>query len=103
LSYASNGDGLFEKDGTLFFRENVRNNYLTFAGYTWRIVRINEDGTIRIVTADSVGESIYNEFINDNTYIGYMYGTANAVNYNLTHANNNTSTHFIMLIPNGFV
>ena len=36
---------------TYYFRGNVTNNYVTFAGMTWRIVRINEDGTIRLISA----------------------------------------------------
>ena len=92
LEYASNGDGLFEKDGTHFFRGNVKNNYVQFAGQTWRIVRINEDGTIRLVTNDSIGLSKFNESYNDNAYVGFMYGQAGSTNYNLTHANTNSST-----------
>ena len=34
---------------TYYFRGNVENNYVKFANGNWRIVRINEDGTIRIV------------------------------------------------------
>jgi len=61
----------------------------------WRIVRINEDGSIRIITQDTVGESAYNTNRDDNAYVGYMYGStgqsgSNA--YNLTHSNDNPST-----------
>ena len=34
---------------TYYFRGNVENNYVKFAGKDWRIVRINEDGTIRLI------------------------------------------------------
>ena len=37
---------------TYYFRGNVTNNYVDFAGFTWRIVRINEDGTLRIILDD---------------------------------------------------
>ena len=40
------------------YDENAVNNTLTFAGFTWKIVRINEDGSIRI---------LLNEGINNNT------------------------------------
>ena len=36
---------------TYYFRGNVENNYVKFANYYWRIIRINGDGTIRIVYA----------------------------------------------------
>jgi len=62
---------------------------------TWRIVRINEDGSIRLITQNSVGDSAFNENSDDNAYVGYMYGSigqsgTNA--YNLTHSNDNPST-----------
>mgnify|MGYP003301165685 CR=1 FL=1 len=34
---------------TYYFRGNVTNNYVDFAGFTWRIVRINEDGSVRLI------------------------------------------------------
>ena len=54
---------------TYYFRGNV-NNYVSFAGYTWKIIRINEDGTIRMIMTEG---------INDNT--GYAYVNENADNY----------------------
>lgn len=43
--------------GTYFFRGNIVNNYVNFAGFTWRIVRINEDGTIRLVLQDAINDN----------------------------------------------
>lgn len=34
---------------TYYFRGAVENNYVSFAGFTWRIVRINGDGTIKLI------------------------------------------------------
>lgn len=77
---------------TYYFRGAVDNNYLSFAGQMWRIVRINGDGSIRIVTQDSVGSSAYNTSYNDNAYVGYMYGTPGSSSYAETHKNTNNST-----------
>ena len=62
-SQEANENGLFKMDvtngfggtdgTTYFFRGNVTNNYVDFAGMTWRIVRINEDGTVRLILDDS--------------------------------------------------
>lgn len=39
-----------DNDGvTFYYRGNIARNYVSFAGFTWRIVRINGDGTIRLV------------------------------------------------------
>ena len=40
-----------------YFRGNVKNNYVSFANLTWRIVRINGDGTVRIILDDIISES----------------------------------------------
>ena len=54
---------------TYYFRGNVTNNYVDFAGFTWRIVRINEDGTVRIVihNASDLPQSSYGSTIINTT------------------------------------
>ena len=39
----------------------------------WRIVRINGDGTIRLISQDSIGTGYYNTISDDNKYLGYTY------------------------------
>ena len=46
-----------------YFRGNVLDNYVTFANKTWKIVRINGDGSIRLVL-DDVVSSIFNKYDN---------------------------------------
>ncbi len=91
-----------------YFRGNVTNNYVKFANYYWRIIRINGDGTIRMIYAGtsahangyndssannmSIGTSAFNSSNNDNTYVGYMYGTKGASTYANTHSNTTNST-----------
>lgn len=64
-------EGLIEStddDGvTYYFRGNVDNNYVSFAGLTWRIVRINGDGSVRIIL-DDVAESLVNYNSNTDDY-----------------------------------
>ena len=91
-----------------YFRGNVTNNYVKFANKYWRIIRINGDGTIRMIYAGtsahangyndsstddmSIGTSAFNSIYNDNTYVGYMYGTKGASTYEDTHSNTTNST-----------
>ncbi len=74
-----------------FFRGTVSNNWVYFAGYYWRIVRINGDGSVRMIYSgltpptEATSEvmtgsgtllttSIYfNTKFNSNEYVGYMY------------------------------
>ncbi len=77
----------------------VTDNYVSFADKLWRIVRINGDGTIRLVLDDvaknSSGTEIttaFNSSSNDNAYVGYMYGTAGSATYDAIHENINDST-----------
>ena len=88
-----------------YYRGNVTNNYVKFADKYWRIVRINGDGTVRVIydgtSAHSNGESsrdrqigtsAFNSSYNDNAYVGYMYGQTGASTYAAAHANTNDST-----------
>ena len=101
-----------------YFRGTVENNWVKFAGFYWRILRINGDGSIRMIYAGDanvidnlenkeevlangysdwnthytqIGESDYNSNSNDNAYAGYMYGTLESSTYDETHANINDS------------
>ena len=95
-----------------YFRGNVQNNFVSFAGMCWRIVRITGDGSIKLAlydyssanctnTGDDLAfaryngdtyETKFNESVFDNAYMGFMYGTPNSSTYAATHANINKST-----------
>ena len=88
-----------------YYRGNVTNNYVKFADKYWRIVRINGDGTVRVIYDGTsahangeksedrrIGASAFNNNYNDNAYVGYMYGQTGASTYAETHANTNDST-----------
>ena len=71
-------------DGTTYyFAGDTDENWVSFAGYYWRIIRINEDGSIRMIyngtTTDQTGtttqvqDSDFNSSYNNNMYVGYMY------------------------------
>ena len=65
-------------EATYYFRGNVTNNYVSFAGFTWRIVRVNEDGTIRIVMQDGINSNAQYKFNLDSNNYTYMYYTNNS-------------------------
>ena len=102
-----------------YFRGNVENNWVKFANTYWRILRINGDGSIRMIYAGDatvidalenkeevlkngyndestgytqIGTSAYNGSAGDNAHVGYMYGTPASSSYEETHANINNST-----------
>ena len=88
-----------------YYRGNVTNNYVLFAGKYWRIIRYNGDGTVRVIydgtsayangessTDRQIGTSVFNSSYKDNAYVGYMYGKTGASTYSATHANTNNST-----------
>ena len=66
-----------------YFRGNVLDNNVTFAGKNWKIVRINGDGSIRLVLDGSAGESVFNTNADDNAYVGYMYGLTGQTDSNI--------------------
>ena len=78
-------------------------NWVQFAGYYWRIIRINGDGSIRLIyngtsTATTGSGTMisssqaFNSSYNDNAYIGYMYGSTGVSSYASTHTNTNNSS-----------
>ena len=82
-------DTRFTEDGKVYyFAGDTRNNWVYFGGYYWRIIRINEDGSIRLLYVGEshdtvegyIGVSKFNRNDNDtnnytNTrYVGYSYG-----------------------------
>ena len=108
---STNGIYVSEDDfGTsYYFRGAVGNNYVVLKnssssdslyGLYFRIIRINGDGTIRMIYAGTtphayrryIGTSAYNSSYDDNAYVGYMYGTAGSTTYAETHSNTNDST-----------
>ena len=49
-----------DNGNTYYFRGNITNNYVKFANLLWRIVKINGDGTIKIVLDSTInGSDIY--------------------------------------------
>ena len=85
-----------------YYRGSVKNNYVQFAGYYWRIIRINGDGSIRLLyagkTSDAtredlgIGSSTFNNEVNKPLYSGYMYGNPDGTTLDEVNANTNDST-----------
>ena len=103
-----------DADGTsYYYRGNVTNNYVLFGGYYWRIIRLNGDGSIRLLyageTADATGNNLnmkltdsslgytnrtispFNATKTNPGYVGYMYGNTFNSSYAETNANENDS------------
>ena len=88
---------------TFYFRGNVSNNNVYFGGFYWKIIRINGNGSIRLLynglksTSSGINQSINNQRYQFNcsndkpTYVGYMYGNANGTTYDEVHNNTNSS------------
>ena len=68
------------KGRTYYFAGAPTDNWVRFGGFYWRIIRINEDGTIRMIyqgtSASGSGQiqtSAFNSSYDNNAYVGYMY------------------------------
>ena len=108
-----NQNGVYESpddDGTSYiFRGTVENNWVKFGkdkdnqDIWWRIIRINGDGTIRLIYSgegtaptgngtNAINEQAFNTVYEDNTYEGYYYGTKGGNNFSATHSNTTQSS-----------
>ena len=70
-----------------YYKGNVQNNNVLFAGFCWKIVRTTETGGVKIVyngvqkdgscnntgTDSQIGTSAFNSSSNSPAYVGYMY------------------------------
>ena len=84
---ATTDEGLYmaedDEGESYYYRGAVKNNYVSFAGFIWRIIRRNGDGSVRMIysgksTADTgdavtIGNSQFNRKYWDPTYVGYKY------------------------------
>ena len=89
---------------TYYYRGNVKNNNVYFAGFYWQIVRVNGDGSIRLIYngtekgAIGLKQSIntinyqFNNLHNSPAYVGYMYGDINGKTFDEVHNNTNSSS-----------
>ena len=67
-----------------YYRGAVPDNWVSFAGFLWRIIRVNGDNTVRMIytgTKDNltgegtqIGESVFNSTSDSPNYVSYMYG-----------------------------
>ena len=86
-----------------YFAGDAKNNWVKFAGFYWRIIRTNHDGSIRLLysgtrpdtTEGYIGESKFNSTSNDSMYVGYMYGTSGSQVNNRANTNNSTIKTYI--------
>ena len=90
------------KDTTVYYYAgNTTNNWVKFAGYYWRIIRTNADGSVRMLYSGtshdttsgylSTGNSKFNTSFNSPKYVGYMYGENDDTLVNArTNTNNST-------------
>ena len=92
-----------DADGeTYYYRGSVSNNYVYFANAYWRIIRLNGDGSVRLLYAGttpnatgsglSIGISSFNSTRNSPAYVGFMYGNTINQSYELNIKNEKDST-----------
>ena len=70
---------------TYYFAGNPTDNWVKFANFYWRIIRINGDGSIRMIyqgtsanttgTGTQLQTNAFNSSYNRSEYVGYMYTT----------------------------
>ena len=81
-----------------YFAGDAKNNWVKFAGFYWRIIRTNYDGSIRLLysgtspdtTNGYIDKSAFNSSDDNSMYAGYMYGTSGTLASNRTNTNNST-------------
>ena len=89
-----------------YYAGNTTNNWVKFAGFYWRIIRTNADGSIRMLYSGtshdttngylSTGTKTFNSSSNSPKYVGYMYGNDDSSLLNArTNTNNSTIKTYV--------
>ena len=86
-----------------YYSGNTQNNWVNFGGYYWRIIRTNEDGSVRLLysgtshdtTAGYIGTSEFNSSSDSPMYAGYMYGTSASLENNRINTNDSEIKDYI--------
>ena len=84
---------------TYYYRGNVSNNIVKYANIYWKVIRINGDGSTRLLyygtsantLTNDIGIDAFNGVANNHTYVGYMYSNTLSSSYNETLNNDNDS------------
>ena len=93
-----------------YYKGNVQNNNVLFAGFCWKIVRTTETGGVKIVyngiqkngscnntgTDSQIGRSAFNSSYNSPSYVGYMYNKVYA------YSNKSMSSESNIVFGNSF-
>ena len=76
---------------TTYYYTGNPNNWVQFGGFWWRIIRINGDGSIRMIyqgtsanttgSGTQIGTSAFNSSYNNKTYVGLVYNTSSQHGY----------------------
>ena len=100
-------NGLFKTNDTnsgqssYYYKGEVENNYVSFNNELWRIIRINEDGSIRIIKNDSLGTN-YQFNVDSKLENSFDYLNSNVKNELETYYNNNLINFESMLIEQNY-
>ena len=63
------GDGLYAdsyEEGRYIYKGANPNNYITFSGETWRIISVENDGSIKIMRSESIGNRAWDSSNSNN-------------------------------------
>lgn len=63
----SSGDGLYNNNGELIYKGKNVNNYLSYSNILWRIVKVNSDNSIVLVTDSKINDLAYG--VSNSTYL----------------------------------
>ena len=86
-----------------YYSGNTTKNWIKFGDFYWKIIRTNEDGSVRLLYSGTspdtiiatIGSSVFNNNYDDAMYVGYMYGTSGSLENNRTNENDSTIKTFI--------
>lgn len=98
---ATGEDGLYllneNNNKTYYYRGSASNNYVYFANQLWRIVSVNNNNQVKLISEKSVSFTNYSSYANAIDYTGLKYI------YNNQTINNDINNHLVVWYQNNII
>ncbi len=61
----TSGDGLYQDHQSYYYKGNVQDNYVRYSSILWRVVRVNEDGSVTLISDTPLTSMVFGYEVDD--------------------------------------
>lgn len=90
-----NSSNLKEINGSYYFQNDVDNNYVMYSNILWRIIKVNSDNTIKLISDDVITYLSYGEDDYENSYMNTWLNKNDNANTGILENSLNTPYNYL--------